>query len=222
VFRVSFASQSDEGLYEIVVGPAIRDLTGNWMDQDQDGWSGEFWDDRYVQEFSIDRTGPRVASHSPVGVQNVAVDSFELTFSEAVDASTLLPDSITVSGPAGSYRPGDVIPLNYNQLQIVIPANAIDGTYRGVVAPTVTDRAGNLSDQDADGTGGETEDDAYEFSFEQRLPDLIVTDIAFPQECRTGQQVEIARHSTAVIGSSPPSGIRTSSRPARRTRRRPN
>ena len=52
-FDVTFAQQSTPGVYRIVLGPDIRDTTGNQMDQDQDGINGESTQDRYTGNFAI-------------------------------------------------------------------------------------------------------------------------------------------------------------------------
>ncbi len=190
VFRVSFPEQSGEGIYVLTVGPQISDLAGNVLDQDQDGLKGEV-DDRYAAVVEIDRTGPRVAGHSVAGVQNIAVRSFDMTFDEGIDAATFTPDLVTVTGPSGSYSASGVTALDSKSLRITVPAREADGTYLVVVAATITDLAGNKLDQDSDGQGGEPLDDRYQFEFIQQLPNLTVTGIVYPAECRAGQQVDL-------------------------------
>jgi subtilisin family serine protease/methionine-rich copper-binding protein CopC len=52
-YEVMFLPQSTAGDYTLVVGPDIRDLSGNGMDQDQDGVVGEPIDDRFTAAFRV-------------------------------------------------------------------------------------------------------------------------------------------------------------------------
>jgi serine protease len=52
-FDVSFTPQSAMGSYRMLIGPRIRDLAGNYMDQDRDGVLGERTQDRYTATFTI-------------------------------------------------------------------------------------------------------------------------------------------------------------------------
>ena len=59
------------------------------------------------------------------------------------------------------------------------------------IEPVIADLAGNLVDQDNDGQGGEPADDLIAVSFEQQLPNLIVTRIVQPAEAVGGQPIEV-------------------------------
>jgi fibronectin type 3 domain-containing protein len=52
-YEVVFPSQGAAGAYSLTVGPDIRDLVDNPMDQDQDGFNGEAIDDRSTTAFVI-------------------------------------------------------------------------------------------------------------------------------------------------------------------------
>lgn len=88
-FEVTFAPQNDQGDYQLVVGPAIRDIAGNWMDQDGDGIQGEPNDDRFAVAFSV-QPGPELIAQfdfgttlSPVAEGYTRVTSSD-RYSEAV------------------------------------------------------------------------------------------------------------------------------------------
>lgn len=53
VFNVRFASQSALGVYTIRVGPAVNDLAGNPMNQNQNTVNGESPADQYVATYSL-------------------------------------------------------------------------------------------------------------------------------------------------------------------------
>src|SRR5207248_1466034 len=46
-YRISFATFSDRGTYQITIGPNIADLQGNLMDQNQNGTGGETPGDQF-------------------------------------------------------------------------------------------------------------------------------------------------------------------------------
>ena len=55
-FDVSFATQSAPGNYSMVIGPDIRDLSNNPMNQDADGTNGEIPADQYTATRAISNT----------------------------------------------------------------------------------------------------------------------------------------------------------------------
>ncbi len=59
-FDATFASQSTAGSYQAVVGPDIRDASGNPMDQNRDGRNGDTPADQFTTSFSIQ--SPSIAS----------------------------------------------------------------------------------------------------------------------------------------------------------------
>ena len=53
-FRISFAPQTLVGVYHVLVGPDVRDLAGNLLDQNQDGITGDpINDDVYDASFNL-------------------------------------------------------------------------------------------------------------------------------------------------------------------------
>ena len=52
-YEIVFAPQSEPGAYGLTIGPDIFDTTGNRMDQDDDGISGEPIEDRYTTGFTL-------------------------------------------------------------------------------------------------------------------------------------------------------------------------
>jgi subtilisin family serine protease/fibronectin type 3 domain-containing protein/methionine-rich copper-binding protein CopC len=113
-----------------------------------------------------DQTGPQVVSTEPSGSATGPVDHITLTFSEPIDESSFtLADVLLVEGPSGAITATAVNHLGAGQVEVTFPPQNISGTYQIVVGPEIQDAAGNLMDQDADGTGGETPDDRFETSF---------------------------------------------------------
>lgn len=53
-YAISFAPQNDPGLYRLVLGPDVVDISGNLMDQDQDGVGGESVDDQFETTFTLE------------------------------------------------------------------------------------------------------------------------------------------------------------------------
>ncbi|HUE69399.1 MAG TPA: RHS repeat-associated core domain-containing protein, partial [Pirellulaceae bacterium] len=78
-FRLAFAPQTLVGVYNVLVGPDVRDLAGNWLDQDGDAVFGENGDDVYNASFHI----------VPVdlGLNNLVVHASQLWAGEPVTVS---------------------------------------------------------------------------------------------------------------------------------------
>ena len=180
-FRIEFPAQGTEGQYTLVVGPQIRDVAGNLMDQDADGNKGETGDDQYTAVVEIDLTPPAVLGHSLQEVENVPIGSFEIQFDEAIDGGSFAPAAVTVTGPAGTATATAVTQLDVDHFLVEFPATTQDGSFVVTIAPSPADLAGNVLPAPG-----------HEFQFVQQLPDLTVTGITVPAECTGGQDIEIA------------------------------
>ncbi len=191
VFRVEFPAQEDEGNYQFIIGPYVLDAAGNPMNQDNDWINGEAADDRCLVSFAIDTTGPKILTNSISGLQNVPVQSFDLTFSEEIKATSFTKEAVSIIGPAGDIELLGVTAITSDTFRITFNPSQTDGAYNVIVEPEITDTAGNKLDQDEDGRQGESTDDRYEFEFIQELPDLIVTEISYPLEARPGDQIDV-------------------------------
>jgi subtilisin family serine protease/subtilisin-like proprotein convertase family protein len=171
-FTIQFEAQVAPGTYTMVIGPDIRDASGNQMNQDRDGINGENPQDTYTATFTlVDTVGPRVTSHSPSGDVSAPVNSVTVTFDEAVNASTFtLADIVSFTGPGGvdlrSSLTG-ITPSSGTATTFTIsfaPQN-LRGTYTLVLGPDIRDVAGNPMNQDGDGVNGENPDDRYTATF---------------------------------------------------------
>jgi hypothetical protein len=113
-----------------------------------------------------DETGPRVVAAKPAGTATGPIDRFTLTFDEPVDEGSLtLADVAVLEGPAGPIAPMAINHLGGGQVEVEFSPQNTAGVYRLVVGPNITDGAGNLMDQDGDGTGGEALEDQFEAIF---------------------------------------------------------
>ena len=189
-FRVSFPVQTVEGSYQISIGPDIRDLRGNLMNQDRDGLNGEAFDDRAAVEIVIDRISPVVVGSSVTGTQNMAVAAVDITFSEDMNAGSFSTNAILVIGPHGTNKVSSITRISGHTYRIGFSGCEEDGTYEIRVASSVTDVAGNALDQDGDGNPGQITDD-YICRCVQELPDLVVSGVTGPAEALAGQDVNI-------------------------------
>ncbi|MGN6546117.1 MAG: proprotein convertase P-domain-containing protein, partial [Aureliella sp.] len=87
--------------------------------------------------------------------------SVDITFSEAIKASTLTASSVQLSGPNGAITVASITALSSTQYRITFANQTAAGTYTVTVLPTVQDLAGNLLDQDRDGVAGESTQDRF-------------------------------------------------------------
>ena len=61
-FRITFPAQPSDGDYELTILPEATDVSGNVMDQDNDGVGGEAVADRYLRTITVARDPLRVVS----------------------------------------------------------------------------------------------------------------------------------------------------------------
>ena len=107
-FDITFAEQTVEGLYTMIIGPEIQDIaaTPNSMDQDRDGDQAEATDDQYTANFTIDYfPGPDGFGYEahPIAIEAidlVAGAPASLAFSTAW--TTAMPKSISARAPLPS------------------------------------------------------------------------------------------------------------------------
>ncbi len=165
-FDVSFGTQTASGNYTMVIGPNIRDMSGNPMNQDGDGTNGEATQDQYTAAGTWFVSGPRVTGSTYSGSANFSINKVRLTFDRAIDPATFTSaDVASFTGPSGAitttYTVAAVSGSGNTQFDVSFGAQTATGTYTLVVGPDVRDASGNPMNQDGDGTNGETTQDQY-------------------------------------------------------------
>ncbi|MFN6105566.1 MAG: Ig-like domain-containing protein, partial [Planctomycetaceae bacterium] len=177
-FEIAFDSQTAAGDYTVVIGPAITDLAGHPLEA-----AG-----RYA--FTIDRVGPRALSAEPTGILKSAADHVDVLFNE--ELGNLPASQVTLTGPGGSIPVGTPIRIAPHTWRIPFATQTASGDYTLTVGPGVTDLAGNLLDQDADGIPGETTDDQFSTTLTLALPDLAPASLTLPATANPGQLVTVS------------------------------
>lgn len=168
-FEIVFDAQSALGDYIVTLGPAISDVFGNLMDQNDNGTNGETFGDRFSAGFTIipDTVGPFIVGVTPDNAVNVPVDRVRVTFDESISPTSLTIGGISgFSGPAGTITVTDIQQVSNTEFDIVFPMQDTLGSYGLTLGGPITDVAGNLIDQDQDGIGGEAIDDQFDVQFE--------------------------------------------------------
>ena len=113
-----------------------------------------------------DRTAPRVVSADNEGALIGPVDRVRVGFNEAVDPNSFtLADVAVLEGPSGPIAPLAIHSVGSGEFEVEFAPQNIPGVYRLVIGPYIADAAGNVMDQDQDGTGGENPDDRFETTF---------------------------------------------------------
>ncbi len=118
-----------------------------------------------VSVASPDRVGPQVVGVAPAGIIFAGIDRITLTLNEAIDANSFGADDVSLIGPTGSVGPLTVTRLSDVTYEVAFTMLRDAGQYQLLVGPEIMDLAGNLLDQDKDGTGGETPADQLAASF---------------------------------------------------------
>jgi serine protease len=88
-FDVTFPTQTATGTYTLVVGPDVRDLAGNPMDQDHNGKPGQPTD-RYTATTTLNGTSVRTKSYSSTDVGKVIPNL------GTVVSRLTIPDNVTI------------------------------------------------------------------------------------------------------------------------------
>jgi subtilisin family serine protease/subtilisin-like proprotein convertase family protein len=152
---VKFPLQDTTGTYTAVVGPDVRDRSGNPMDQNGNGQNGDPTD-TFVASTSLDRTGPRITDHA--FLQDWAgVHGLRVTFDKVIDPESFTTDDVSVSGPNGSVDVTAVASAGGSDFEILFEGT-MAGTYMVVVGPQITTPLGDPMDQNENGINGEADD----------------------------------------------------------------
>ncbi len=130
-------------------------------------------DGRFLSRFTVDSTGPRVASSTPNGTITTPVSAIRFTYSEPIEADSLLLEHVTISTAEGALPLNRLVREASDRYALEFPPVRANTTYTLRIQPTARDAAGNRQDQDADGTGGEAVEDAYSATFNILVPPLI-------------------------------------------------
>jgi subtilisin-like proprotein convertase family protein len=181
VWKVTFPTQTQAGIYSLVIGPGVQDQDPlhRAMDQNENQMYGEPGvapaGDQFQAQFDVD--GLQVLSATPAtgAVLPRGQSSETVTFNQAVLASTMNnnPGNVTLTGPAGVGN----VPLTFKHLPLnaanptqdvwevdFITAQSTYGTYTLTVGTGVEDLAGNAMNQNGNTVFGEA-GDAYRTSF---------------------------------------------------------
>jgi hypothetical protein len=143
--------------YRMVIGPDIRDLAGNKMDQNGNLIDGEIPDDQYLATFNL--PGLQITTAATGAAFFSGVDHVMVTFNKAVNASTFTPGAIvSFAGPGGpiTVTGVSVVPFtDYTQFDVAFAPQSATGRYTLVVGPHIRDIYGNEMDQNGNGIPGE-------------------------------------------------------------------
>ncbi len=110
---------------------------------------------------TIDSTPPGATGRWPGARTNAAADYLAITFNGPVDPATFTDADVDIVSGSGATAVS-VTHLTGSTYRIGLSALLGDGTHTVTVGPDIADLAGNLMDQDGDGTGG-TPADTYSF-----------------------------------------------------------
>jgi autotransporter-associated beta strand protein len=171
---LSFPAQHKPGFYTVKIGPDVRDLLGDQMNQNHDNTFGTAGDAPAGDRFSSDALVPR-----PLLVQGLAISSMtatnpvisgngtvNITFNQAVNPTTFTKDQdIQLLDPNGAVV--NPLPLgttltNLNpgtdtNWRLLLPKPATPGVYTVRVGPHIADRLTNSEmDQNSDGNLGQS------------------------------------------------------------------
>jgi hypothetical protein len=143
-FDVSFQAETAAGEYNLTVGPNILDLSGNAMDQNQNGVAGEVPDDQYTASFTI--AGPSVASNALRGLLAGPVSQDRVVFSTAIDPNTFTAGQYALTDPNGAavnVTGITAVDSTNTRFDVTFDSQSAAGAYTLVIGPNITDAFGN-------------------------------------------------------------------------------
>jgi hypothetical protein len=165
-YDVGFPVQGTTGPYTLVVGPTMRDMLGNKLDQNGNLIPGEIPGDDFTYNFGIQ--GLRVLASDPSGGAGPPVDHVRFTFNEPVDPNTFTTDQVvSFAGPSGAIAVTGVTQVDSAGLVFDVtfaPQSAL-GTYTMVIGPNILDLFTNAMDQNNNLVPGEIPGDRYTAQF---------------------------------------------------------
>jgi hypothetical protein len=179
-WTAAFATQSASGNYSYTIGPAVQDTVGNVMEA------------AFMGGFAIDRSGPSITGTTPSGSVTQAVAFVDLRFNEPLNTASFTASDVALTGPAGTISISSVASIGGSTYRVAFAQQAATGTYTLLVGPNLTDVAGNLMNQDGDGSFGEATEDRYTNSFTIYSPDLEVLAVSGPTSALPGETVSVS------------------------------
>jgi hypothetical protein len=166
-FDLQFPAQTVTGVYQMLIGPNIRDMAGHQMDQDGNFVEGEIPGDLYYLRFGI--RGPRIVASTPNFALFAPFTTARVTFDESMDPTTFTTGQVQFTDPHGNTIPvtgiTPVTTTNNMQFDVSFGAQTELGRYTMVIGPHIRDTFGNEMDQNQNLITGETPGDQYMTSF---------------------------------------------------------
>ncbi len=130
--RIHFAPQTQPGNYSLQVGPNIRDLAGNAMDQNGNGTGGETADVYSTNIELLVPAEPVILSQSPSGLINTAPQSITLQFSVPLDPTSARASSNSVLIHLGSNQ----VQGGGDDQQFAVTPEYVDGSLTLTLTPS--------------------------------------------------------------------------------------
>ncbi len=165
-FNITFPALTAAGTYTLTVGPKVLDVSGNPMDQNNNGVNGES-SDSWSAKWEVssqppsDITGAQVTQGQWILTGGLAAGA-RLTFSEAIAPASFTPADAVLKGPGGTIAVTSVrvVSGTRNRQFVLTFASQLkaEGTYNLQVGPQVNDAKGNPMDQNGNGVNGEAAD----------------------------------------------------------------
>lgn len=167
-YRIDFPLQSEIGQYKFILFPTLLDAEGLQLDQDADGVLNEL-EDVVTFSLTVDTVAPRIAAQVPAGDFAGTIGFVDVWFSETIDKTTFTTADVSIVRPdAMPLSAASIEEVGFNRYRIRFAPQTAEGMYHVNVGPDIADLAGNLLDQDRDGTTGELTDDVYDAAFNIR------------------------------------------------------
>ena len=162
-----------EGRYHLYFADTIKNIGGMPLnnvnsENNEDGWADKI-------TLKADYTAPYVTNVSPEYDFAGTLDTFSISFSEAIDG-TSLNGKVSMIGPDGRVIAATLKTVANGTAYFTVAPQTAYGEYTIQISADFTDWTGHKLDQNRNGIGGE-ESDVFEHSFQITNVDLKVADV---------------------------------------------
>ncbi|NCY17747.1 MAG: hypothetical protein EBX39_13515, partial [Actinobacteria bacterium] len=141
------------------------------------------------------------------------LSSIDVTFDSAIDPATFTAADVRITTPTGgTVTISSVRQVSPTIYRLSFTQQRYPGAYAFSIGPDIRDPAGNLLDQDADGSAGETGADVFSGSVRVGTVDLVVSDVTVAKTSTTsGSYDTVVSWTTHNLGDSPAVNYRVDS-----------
>ena len=154
---VNYEPLTQDGIYTVFVSSELKDVDGNYLDQNLNKTGNEA-DDGFSVSLRADFTSPYITRIQPDDTFDGTLTAITITFASEIDIDSVKDQIVLVTPSNTLVLPTKIRQVVGNVVEVLVPEQTAHGTYRVQIGNGIKDQAGNYIDQNRNGIGGEAED----------------------------------------------------------------